>query len=174
MCIIIWAPQGSIPSDHLLDAMLINQDGWGFAVPTKRGIHTFKTIDHEKLFDAWARRPAGPVLFHARWATHGAVKDDNCHPFRIPGKRLVVAHNGIIPGYGSKTKSDTLDFVEKVLVKLPDWFTEEERVIKAMGKAIGYSKLVFLDKNGMATIVNEHLGVWKDNRWYSNTQIFGK
>ncbi len=173
MCIIIWAPSGKIPRDHIINAMLTHQDGWGFAIPTGKKIVTYRTTDFKRFLEAWVGRIEGPVLFHARWASHGAVCNANCHPFRINGHGLVVAHNGIIPGYGSETKSDTRDFIEKVLTNLPDWFLEEEKICRAIEGAIGGSKLAFLDREGNIRILNEHLGLWSNGRWYSNRSAFG-
>lgn len=172
MCVIIWSPKGTIPKNHVLNAMMANQDGWGFAVANGKSIATFRSVDHEEFLSAWVNRIKGPVLFHARWATHGAVVKSNCHPFRMPKHKMVVAHNGVIPKYGSKNKSDTIDFIERVLEPLPEWFLEEESVVEAITEVIGNSKLVFLRHDGTAEILNEQLGVWMNGIWYSNSSAF--
>lgn len=173
MCVIIWAPDGSIPTKHIINAMHHHQDGWGFAVVTGVKVSVYKTLHFREFFRAWYNRVAGPVLFHARTASHGKVTQSNCHPFKLKNHHLVVAHNGIIPGFGHATLSDTRDFLDKIIEPMSKWFLEEEGIRAAISAAIRASKMVFLDQDGKATIINEHLGTWFEGCWYSNNSAFG-
>jgi hypothetical protein len=85
---------------------------------------------------------------------------------------MVVAHNGIVPGFGSEERSDTRHFIDTVLERMPLGFSENPSSIRAIEACIGNSKLVFLDRDGRAVIVNEEQGVWWKGVWYSNTTIF--
>ncbi|OHA63813.1 MAG: glutamine--fructose-6-phosphate aminotransferase [Candidatus Wildermuthbacteria bacterium RIFCSPLOWO2_01_FULL_48_29] len=42
---------------------------------------------------------ASPSLFYTRWATHGGVTEQNCHPHADCKGNIWVAHNGIIENY---------------------------------------------------------------------------
>lgn len=172
MCVIIWAPCGKIPKEHVLTAMENHPDGWGFTVVSKNKLRTYRSVDPKEFVAAWLNRADGPVLFHARWATHGEVCRANCHPFPVVGHKLVMAHNGILRGYGSTGLSDTRDFIKRVIEPLPTWFLEEQEIISGLERVADSSKLVFLNNEGTATIINEEFGVWNSGRWYSNYSAF--
>src|SRR4051794_25370897 len=129
MCVIIWSPEGDVPTEHVTNAMVRHQDGWGFAVSTPKRVVTFKTTNFKEFLKAWFNRVEGPVLLHARTASHGRVSKENCHPFRMKNhSKLVVAHNGIIPSFGHATLSATRDFIERVLEPMPEWFLEDDGI----------------------------------------------
>ena len=51
----------------------------------------------EKLADIHVE--GSPFLFYTRWATHGGVTEQNCHPHTGCKNNIWVAHNGIIENY---------------------------------------------------------------------------
>ena len=149
-----------------------NPDGAGFMyaedkqLHVKKGYFTFKEFYKEY-------RPHGDkqVLIHFRIKTHGPIDKDNCHPFLV-NSGLGFIHNGIISGYGSNTKSDTIEFNESILQKIVAKHGNnslfDDPMVELIENVIGYSKLVFLDRHGNYTIMNENKGNWNDGVWYSN------
>lgn len=173
MCIIIFAENGQIPKSHLKESLGVNPHGWGFMQPDGDGsLQIIKGMGKAQFWKHWRqRRKEVPTVFHARFATHGKRDCDTCHPFAIPGHPgLGVAHNGILTKHADDKSelSDTQIFIKKILAHLPKGFTKHSGVKKLMEEYIGYNKLVFLNSKGEVTFINEKLGHWSNNRWYSN------
>ena len=112
---------------------------------------------------------------HFRYATHGGVNLENCHPF-IVNKDLCLMHNGVMSDFGKvdSSKSDTKNFTESFLRP----YIEQEGIgvindkefIEDVGKVIGsYNKILLIDKDFNWSIINESSGVWKEGCWLSNS-----
>ncbi len=173
MCIIIYTPDGHIPKKHLKNSLAYNDDGWGVMWPENGVLQICTGMEAGEFWKnwKWIGKLRVPKVFHARIGTHGTKDLDNCHPFAIPSHgQLAVAHNGIISKQagGSDGKSDTRNFVDDVLAKLPLDFLESDGILEMMSDYIGHSKLVFMNGDGDTHIVNAKLGWWEDKRWYSN------
>ena len=102
-------------------------------------------------------------------ATHGIEEGTfNVHPFTIR-KDLVFAHNGIINEVDDDKKmSDTQVFNRDILQNLKKSFLQDTIMIKLIEGFIGSSKLAFLNKDKSYKIINEDLGHWLDDVWFSN------
>src|SRR5574343_1845432 len=133
MCVIVHKPAGvNLTSDTLYQMWVENPDGAGIAyyndenkLTVEKGFMKLKRLKR-------ALRELGDrdIVLHFRWATHGKVTPDMCHPFVIDTdltrargtdatERQVLFHNGIIDGYGNKVISDTIDFVTRTLSHIP-------------------------------------------------------
>lgn len=175
MCIAIYKKENVvIPKEILAECYKRNSDGAGFMyndggkLKIKKGYFTFDSFYHE-----FQKVETKQALIHFRIKTHGKVSEANCHPFYVT-KDLGFIHNGIIAKHGSNAElSDTRDFNAKILKPLVKKFgttiIQNKEIQTMMKDYIGYSKLVFLDSEGNVTIVNEALGNWNEETWYSNT-----
>jgi hypothetical protein len=124
-----------------------------------------------------------PLILHFRWATHGEVNVENCHPFELKDGALI--HNGVISGMGTSSyskyytppkgkaceaecddRSDTREFVEDYLADMG--VSELLSAKKLIEHTIGYSKLVTIHHDGSVHIFNERSGHWRNGVWYSN------
>lgn len=182
MCIIMCA-LGNVapPREHLEQSCRNNPDGFGFAMVTERdGLRQLivrKSMTSGNLIDefedAFTRYGKSVVAwaFHARIATHGKVNEQNCHPFPV-GNQAVMFHNGVLPVYQAPTdpRTDSETFASDYLPTLggvpASW-----QACDVIGRFAGQSKLVFLEPQAEMplVIVNEDLGQWNGDIWYSNT-----
>jgi len=179
MCIaILNTPNVTFPKTLISTCWDNNGDGAGLIYTGGGSLYIHKELHsvHEfynKYIDVRRRFPKSKIVLHFRIGTSGGINLDNCHPFSV-SKNLAFVHNGIISelnGINPK-KSDTNLFNEFVLQKLPSDFTANPALMSVIEKYIGSSKLVFLDKDNEATIVNEDLGVEDSkypNCWFSNS-----
>lgn len=180
------AQAGVIPSESYLKCACDNNpDGFGYAIHagdkivTGRGIHWGSVVD--EYYKTLSKYPTSWSMFHARLATHGAITEANCHPFKVgnnPG--LVIAHNGILPLTLPKKekRSDTRYFAEVVL---PRWAKKEGHISSLLDNKVNFknlegwavgNKLAIFSTFGRLKkpvyIINESLGTWDDGIWWSN------
>lgn len=156
-----------------------NPDGFGFAIHAGVAIIKDHDMDFEKLWMRWSdlrKTYTGPAMFHFRIATHGSLNVNNCHPFDIgDSPKNVLGHNGILPLTMpiNDNRSDTKLFAELVLPYIGGVKSlDNPEKLKELGDWANGNKLVILsvdeDTQNDWYIVNEHLGHWKDDIWWSN------
>ena len=126
MCMLCVIPPNVIPSRQKLEnSALNNPHGFGFAIviPSENRIHVERTMNADtsinRFLDMRGKYPEGYAMWHARYATHGSMNVENCHPFQVGvGNNLTyLAHNGIMPIVEPKgdDRSDTRIFAEDLL-----------------------------------------------------------
>lgn len=170
MCIAIFKPKDKIISEEILKTCSENNpDGMGFAYIDNDTLYIKKYMKFNDFIKDYKEvETKSNMLIHFRIATHGTVELDNCHPFFL-NHRMALIHNGIISGYGDKKeKSDTRDFIDRVIGNISWKLMKNPSYRELISKAIGYSKLAILDITGDYWIINEDNGYWTDGVWYSN------
>lgn len=170
MCIAIMKPKDKVLSEQLLKTCCDhNPDGMGFAYIDGNKMYIKKFMKFDDFYKEYKKvETKSNMLIHFRIATHGKVEVDNCHPFWL-NHRMALVHNGVISGYGVRdSKSDTRDFIEKVIGNISWKLMKNPSYRELVGKAIGYSKFAILDITGQYWIINEDKGYWNDGVWFSN------
>lgn len=179
MCIaILNTPNVTFPKSLISNCWDNNSDGAGLIYANAGTLYTFKELDSVDKFynhyiDVRRRYPKSKIVLHFRIGTSGGINVDNCHPFNVD-KNLAFVHNGIITELNGihPKKSDTNLFNERILQKLPVSFERNGAIMSLIEEYIASSKLIFLNANNEAYIVNEDLGKEDEkypNCWFSNT-----
>lgn len=145
MCVIIYKPAGvEIPSKALLDrAQSMNPHGCGFCSPTQ----SYKGLSYNQfLKKIKSVNKDEPLLIHFRLATHGSIKNSNCHPFYDNETGTQFMHNGIL--YGVRPSKDFTDsecafrWIIQPLINKYGLFSDE--VKKEIDSLIGSSKFALM------------------------------
>lgn len=192
MCVIMVKNKGiSFPEETILrNCWEHNPDMGGFMYTYKGNVHIEKGfLTFADFMEALnkARKKTGdnvPYVLHFRISTQG-YDVSCCQPFPLSSnmKRLKtlkatasigVAHNGVIQltSDGGKDYSDTMKFITDYLVNIiqsKDWY-KNERHKKLIQNLIGYSRLAFLDKEGVITMLGE--GWIKDKGLYFSNETY--
>jgi glutamine---fructose-6-phosphate transaminase (isomerizing) len=127
------------------------QSGDGIFV--RRVVGRVSEVRNHLLTDA----PQGSVAMgHTRWATHGVVSTDNCHPFPSCDGSIVAAHNGVIDNFpvlrarleasGHRFQSDTDSEVIPHLVEqvMREGHSFEEALVRMRAELRGSYAIVLL------------------------------
>lgn len=177
MCIIVLKPEKIKLSKSELSTMWDNNpDGAGFMYADNGKVIIVKGLmTLNDLCDAIEKvGPLRKLVIHFRIRTHGAISPNLTHPFWIVKDQMGMVHNGVIRDLVNETsesESDTAVFARKFgeAYNNPLLAVKHDFHRDMLEAYIGYSKMVFMDGTGATYILNEHLGEWDDNMWYSNT-----
>lgn len=180
MCLAIFQPAGKqIPENHLFEGFKNNPHGAGFMYFDESAkLCIYRSMDYESFINEYEKQWAlhgqnSPFSIHFRWATHGTTNIDNVHPFQL-NEHVGVLHNGIIDCIIKDSRmSDTAAFVRDYLGSLPRNWYDNEFLFNMVEDFTSGSKLVVMTSDPgsqyYAYIVNERLGHWADDVWYSNS-----
>lgn len=114
--------------------------------------------------------PGHVGIGHTRWATHGGVTVENCHPHCDSKQRVAVVHNGIIDnvealraelladGVVFRSETDTEVLAELVGRGLEGGLTLKDAVVAAIRRVEGTAGLLALDRLDPEKLVVARLG----------------
>jgi hypothetical protein len=175
MCVIInKPPELNVPDDILRKCWIANPHGAGFMYASDgllhivKGLMTYDNFIKEYIaHDCWSKE----VVIHFRLASAGKIIPEQTHPFWIFPDNLAFVHNGHLMEYdnGGLKQSDTMEFNQDMLSKLPQDFLNNEAIVELLDSYIDYSVMVFMNNMGKITTLGDTLpSISLDGVWYSN------
>lgn len=142
----------------------LNPDGFGFA--TKDRIYkTLSFRDFKKELKTISKNET--AILHFRYATHGSIKTENCHPFKDDDTGVSFAHNGIlhITPYEDMTDSETA-FRGLIVPCIKKHGFDSKEFQNTNYNIIGGSRFAYITRDGDYRL----FGSWTHHKgcWYSN------
>lgn len=178
MCLLtVFSPDAIVDEKRLENAAVNNPDGFGFAILLGDHIARFRSMEFGETADYFLKLrnlyPDTFAIFHHRYATGGGNTVENCHPFTWAfDDRFAVGHNGVLPIAPGNKKSDTRIWAEHYLNDFSPSVLDDEKWVQRTENWLGSSKIAVLsaghETNFDLYILNESLGHWHENVWYSN------
>lgn len=166
MCVIIVCPKGvDLPSKNILDkARSFNRDGFGFVSESDY----FRTMDFNAFYKRLKRRNKNEnLIIHMRYATHGSVKVENCHPFYDNG--VYFAHNGILNVGPIKDMTDSeTAFKTEISDYMAMYGYNSDSFDDSCRELAGGSKFAFMN-DGKIKLIGTYYEV--DGVYYSNLRF---
>lgn len=114
--------------------------------------------------------PGSAGIGHTRWATHGGVTVENCHPHKDNDDRLALVHNGIVDnvealrkeliaeGVSFKSETDTEVLAALVGRELKKGSDILQAVLATMNRIEGTAGIVALDRDDPERLITARLG----------------
>lgn len=178
MCLLtVFYPYAEVNEDNLEEASFSNPDGFGFAILMGDHIAKFRSMNYyetvEHFLSLRERYPDTFALFHHRFATGGGNTTENCHPFTWGfDEKFAIGHNGVLPITPGRRKSDTRIWTEHNLADVSPKSLDDNVWFAKVEQWLGSSKVAVLSASNDTEyglyIMNEHLGHWDGDVWYSN------
>lgn len=170
MCCIFIKPAGrTMPSTDILNAICDkNPHGFGFATPTRY----MRTMDKKEFIRALQEvGDEEPCIAHARFATHGSLRETNCHPFYDDGTNTYFMHNGVLPFSPKGDISDSEYAFRRMIVPVIKRYGYATRQVGiAVNRIIGTSKFAMLNGDDICMFGHYHN---VDGIYYSNLYFIG-
>ena len=185
MCVILYNPTGVKYNEReIRNGCATNDDGFGIMWLEGGKVKSFRGIlSADEIVSTLNEFDGVPNVVHLRFATHGPVVPDLCHPFKVTpddaDQTVLMMHNGVLYEHGNRAKhheSDTLVFARDRAEDVRQFGTSDvlfdDDYIKYMEDVISGDRMIFLRDDGKVQIlsqknwyVDEETGIWYSNRY---------
>lgn len=171
MCVIIAKPsKAQIPDIATIKAAIATNPHGSAIVWVKNGkLETFKSLNADEMVNYYKLHfdelKNVPFVFHARIATNGSKKIENCHGWKTLNGHAAFFHNGIlnIESRGDLTDSETFlrDIYEPIALH-----GGHKKAVRAINAIIGSSKFAFIGDTGEIKLYGHYFNI--NGVMYSN------
>jgi hypothetical protein len=190
MCVILYNPKGVAYNEReIRNACATNDDGFGIMWVQDGQVKTFKGIlSADDVVETVKEFTGIPSVVHLRFATHGPIVPNLCHPFRVTPEgatqTVFMMHNGVLYEHGNRAEnheSDTLVFArdrQKDISVFKQEGSDEtdlffnDDYVQYMENMISGDRMIFLRDDGSVRVlsqknwhVDEETGIWYSNRY---------
>lgn len=147
-------------------------DSAGVATISRKRFRTAKSVGQLAALESSTPDglPGTVGIGHTRWATHGGVTEQNCHPHLDSSERIAIVHNGIVDNVESLRKQLVAEGVEfrsetdsEVLAELigravNSGLSLREAVLAAFKRMEGTAGLIAIDRQDPERLVTARIG----------------
>lgn len=168
----------NIPNNVLSYNRYSNPDGFGIAWREDGKLlhQKFDPKEYDQFHDLLKRIDKDQTIeyvAHWRKATHGPICQDMSHPFSYEDSKdgeVLVFHNGIIGNHPPKGKSDTAEFVDSILSRIPPRWWANPAFRWLVEESTGWSRFLIMTKD---ETVRLNKAAWSvmNGIWYSTTPV---
>ena len=176
MCMMVFDDRDNtkvVDQDILKRALDQNNDGMGMMFSEDGTLHYWHSMkDFNDLYKRYvdARSRKCPVALHFRKGTKGTDNFENLHPFSV-GTDFGMMHNGTLSWLTKELPenwSDTRYFSHHIIPQLPSNFLSQAAFRIMLHELADGDRMLFMDGKGRHTIINESIGFWDFDVWYSH------
>lgn len=147
-------------------------DSAGVATVARKRLKLSRQVGHLRALEDSTPEPLpGNIgIGHTRWATHGGVTVDNCHPHRDAAERVAIVHNGIVDnvealraelcktGISFRSETDSEVVSELIAQGLKEGLNLLDSVVAAMKRIEGTAGIVAIDREAPDCMVAARIG----------------
>lgn len=189
MCQVLFSKTANPPREAIIDANLMNKDGFGYAWVDRDTVRFDKGFDASELTDALIEKYLAlpfPKAIHFRLATHGGVIPELTHPFPIKRgvphdlvgtARAVLFHNGVWHDYDDRLREGIIAGTINPNVLVGGM--SDSRAMAVLAQRFGEDFLDLLSFGSNKVLVLRHdtwytYGTWTEKEGWSasNSRIF--
>jgi glucosamine--fructose-6-phosphate aminotransferase (isomerizing) len=147
-------------------------DSSGIVTVSRKRLRVARRVGHLRaLEDAYPEGLPGNIgIGHTRWATHGGVTEENCHPHTDSRDRIAIVHNGIVDnvealraelvgrGVSFRSETDTEVLAELIGRGVDGGLSLRDAVLAALKRVEGTAGLVAVDREDPDRLVAARMG----------------
>lgn len=173
MCVIVIKPKGhDFPPVSVIEQCIdTNRHGNAMAWDENGELNVFRSLDRQQTIDKYKELTARlnpnetSLVFHARIATHGDVKLENCHGFlhQSGGKTYAFFHNGMMNNIDARDgMTDSETFFRDLFIPGLDAVSMDYALAITRSVGGGYNRYAIIDNEGHVWYHGGSSGYYKE------------
>jgi glucosamine--fructose-6-phosphate aminotransferase (isomerizing) len=147
-------------------------DSAGIVTVANKRLRLARKVGHLRILEEGFPEglPGNIGIGHTRWATHGGVTEENCHPHMDSKERVAIVHNGIVDnvealraeltglGVTFRSETDTEVLAELIGRSVDSGLSLRDSVVAALKRVEGTAGVVAVDQQHPERLVAARMG----------------